>query len=194
MLQFITKHSEKYTYAQQAQMVIEGGCRWIQLHIDGASDVEIHNVANELIPICRDTDTFLVIEDHIDVVNELKVSGILIGKNGVSPAEAREKLGPHAIVGVAVDSAAEIISLKGKDIDYALLPPLSPDAIKPIVDEVRNAGVQIHIVASGDINLTNVAEVMATGVSGVAVSAPILKAELPADYTAQLVEKLGTKS
>lgn len=194
MLQFITHPSEKYSYANQAQMVIDGGCRWIELRIDGATDTDIHNAANELIPICRDTETFLVINGHIDVVDELKVSGIHLEKNDVSPAAAREKLGAHAIIGVSVETAADIIALKGKDIDYITLPPMTDDEIKAIVDEVRAAGVGIHIVATGNINSHNVNAVMATGVSGVAVGRAILDAELPGVYTAELVEKLGANA
>ena len=41
MLQFITHPSEKYSIAEEVQMAIEGGCRWIQLRMKDASDEEV---------------------------------------------------------------------------------------------------------------------------------------------------------
>ncbi len=34
MLQFITAQSDKYTLLQEVEMVIAGGCRWIELRMD----------------------------------------------------------------------------------------------------------------------------------------------------------------
>ena len=37
MLQFITNASDKYSIAEEVQMAIEGGCKWIQLRMKDAS-------------------------------------------------------------------------------------------------------------------------------------------------------------
>ncbi len=100
MLQFITHPSEKYSIAEEVQMAIEGGCRWIQLRMKDASDEEVRNVALEIIPMCQETDTFLIIDDRVELVNELRVSGVHLGKEDMDPMQAREILGPHAIIGV----------------------------------------------------------------------------------------------
>ncbi len=89
MLQFITHESDKYSIAEEVQMAIEGGCRWIQLRMKDATDEEVRNVALELIPMCRETDTFLIIDDRVAVVNDLKVSGVHLGKEDMDPMEAR---------------------------------------------------------------------------------------------------------
>ena len=123
MLQFITHPSEHYSIAEEAQMAIEGGCRWIQLRIKDASDDEVRQVAMEIIPMCRETETFLIIDDRVELVNELKVSGVHLGKNDMDPLEAREILGPHAIIGITANTAEDIIRYKGKDVDYVGLGP-----------------------------------------------------------------------
>ena len=104
-------------------MAIEGGCRWIQLRMKDATDEEVREVAMELIPMCRETDTFLIIDDRVSVVNDLKVSGVHLGKEDMDPIEARELLGPHAIIGVTANTAADILKYKGKDVDYVGLGP-----------------------------------------------------------------------
>lgn len=203
MLQFITHESDKYSIAEEVQMAIEGGCRWIQLRMKDATDEEVRNVALELIPMCQETDTFLIIDDRVSVVNDLKVSGVHLGKDDMDPLEARELLGPHAIIGVTANTAADIIKYKGKDVDYVglgpyrftttkknLAPQLGIEGYKSIVDEVRKAGVELPIVAIGGITLDDVSPVMSTGVNGLAVSGAIINASDPMLYTSQIMERL----
>lgn len=203
MLQFITHNSDKYSIAEEVQMAIEGGCRWIQLRMKGASDEEVMETAAQLIEMCRENNAFLIIDDRVNVVNELKVSGVHLGKEDMDPMEARELLGPDAIIGVTANTAADIIKYKGKDIDYIGLGPfrhtttkekLSPilglEGYREIVKDVREAGVEFPIVAIGGITLEDVEPLMKTGVNGIAVSGAIINAEDPMLYTSRIMEKL----
>lgn len=203
MLQFITHPSEHYSIAEEAQMAIEGGCRWIQLRIKDASDDEVRQVAMEIIPMCRETETFLIIDDRVELVNELKVSGVHLGKNDMDPIEAREILGPHAIIGITANTAEDIIRYKGKDVDYVGLGPfrhtttkknLSPvlgiEGYASVVSQVRQAGVELPIVAIGGITIDDIDAIMATGVNGIAVSGAIINAPDPVEYTNHIMQKL----
>ncbi len=203
MLQFITNESTKYSIAEEVQMAIEGGCRWIQLRMKDAADEEVRETALELIPMCKETDTFLIIDDRVDVVADLKVSGVHLGKEDMDPLQAREILGPHAIIGITANTAADIIKYKGKDIDYAgvgpfrftttkknLAPQLGLDGYRKIVEEVRQAGMDLPIVAIGGITLEDVDALRETGVNGIAMSGAIINAPDPMLYTSQVMEKL----
>ena len=198
MLQFITHPSNKYSIAEEVQMAIEGGCRWIQLRMKDASDSEVRNVAMELIPMCRETDTFLIIDDRVELVNELKVSGVHLGKNDMDPLEARELLGPHAIIGITANTADDILRYKGKDVDYVGLGPfrqkLSPilglEGYESIITQVREAGMDIPIVAIGGVTSDDIEPLLATGVNGIAMSGAIINATDPVDYTKKLMTKL----
>lgn len=203
MLQFITHPSEHYSIAEEAQMAIEGGCRWIQLRMKDASDDEVRQVAMEIIPMCRETDTFLIIDDRVELVNELKVSGVHLGKNDMDPLEAREILGPHAIIGITANTTEDIIRYKGKDVDYVGLGPfrhtttkknLSPvlgiEGYTSVISQVRQAGVELPIVAIGGITIDDIDAIMATGVNGIAVSGAIINAPDPVEYTNHIMQKL----
>lgn len=203
MLQFITNPSDRWSIAKEVQMAIEGGCRWIQLRMKDASDEEVRQTALELIPICRDHDTFLIIDDRVELVNELRVSGVHLGRNDMDPMEARELLGPHAIIGVTANTAEEIIKWKGKDVDYVglgpvhttttkknLAPVLGADGVKEIVDTVRQAGVELPIVAIGGLTIDDVDPLKAAGVNGIAVSGAIINAPDPMLYTMKIMERL----
>ncbi len=203
MLQFITHESDKYSIAEEVQMAIEGGCRWIQLRMKDATDEEVRNVALELIPMCRETDTFLIIDDRVAVVNDLKVSGVRLGKEDMDPMEARELLGPHAIIGVTANTADDIIKYKGKDLDYVglgpfkftttkknLAPQLGIDGYRDIVQKVRDAGIEIPIVAIGGITVDDIEPLMATGINGIAMSGAIINAPDPMLYTSSVMERI----
>ncbi|MDE5745443.1 MAG: thiamine phosphate synthase [Paramuribaculum sp.] len=203
MLQFITHHSNRFSIAEEVQMAIEGGCRWIQLRMKDASDEEIREVANEIIPLCKENDTFLIIDDRVELVNELRVSGVHLGKEDMDALEARELLGPHAIIGVTANTAEDIIRYKGKDVDYVGLGPvhftttkakLSPElgieGVKKVVDQVRAAGVELPIVAVGGITGKDIEPLLAAGVNGVAVSGAIINADDPVKYTSELIDRL----
>lgn len=203
MLQFITHPSDKYSIAEEVQMALEGGCRWIQLRMKDASDEEVRETALQLIEMCKEQDAFLVIDDRVDVVNDLKVSGVHLGKEDMDPLEARELLGPHAIIGITANTAADIIRYKGKDVDYVglgpfrhtetkkrLAPVLGLEGYRAIVKEVREAGVDLPIVAIGGITLDDVDDIMSTGVNGIAVSGAIINADDPVDYTSKIMKRL----
>lgn len=206
MLQFITDKSDKYSIAEEAQMAIEGGCRWIQLRMKDASDSEVREVAAELIPLCRENDTFLIIDDRVELVAELKVSGVHLGKNDMDPLEARELLGPHAIIGVTANTAEDIIKYKGKDLDYFgvgpfrftstksnLAPTLGIDGYRNIVEAVREAGVEFPLVAIGGITKEDIPALMDTGINGIAVSHAIIDAADPVQYTADMINMLNER-
>ena len=123
MLQYITNTDTKVPVAEQVRGVIAGGCRWVQIRMKDASDEEVRNVALEIIPMCQETDTFLIIDDRVELVNELKVSGVHLGKEDMDPLQARELLGPNAIIGVTANTADDILRFKGKDIDYVGVGP-----------------------------------------------------------------------
>lgn len=204
MLQFITHPSGRYTIPEEVQMAIEGGCKWIQLRMKDATYDEMKSTALEIIPICRENDIILVIDDNVELVNELRVHGVHLGKNDMDPRKAREILGPHAIIGVTANTADDILSFRGIDVDYVgvgpfrhtttkknLAPVIGLDGYKDIVAKVTAAGNKLPLVAIGGITLEDVTGIMATGVQGIAVSGSIINAPDPVRYTTQLLNALN---
>lgn len=203
MLQFITHESDRYSIVEEAQMAIEGGCRWIQLRMKDATDEEVRNVALEIIPMCRESDTFLIIDDRVNLVNDLKVSGVHLGKDDMDPLEARELLGPHAIIGITANTADDLLKYKGKDIDYAgvgpfrftttkktLAPQLGLDGYREIVSQLKASGITLPIVAIGGITIDDIDPLLQTGVNGIAMSGAIINADDPVLYTADVMKRL----
>lgn len=194
MLQFITSKSDKYSIAEEAQMVIEGGCQWIQVSNSLPEGTTLKETLQELKPVCEENEVFLVVDSDVELAQELRIHGVHLKKSDMKPAEARELLGPHAVIGVDADSAADIIALKGLDIDYAVVDYndcSSSEAIRKIIDEVRSAGVEIHIVAKGIIPLSELPLLRQAGVNGFALSQQIVGAADPVAATAEILNALA---
>ena len=184
-------------------MAIEGGCRWIQLSRHSMEDDVEALKANalELIPVCKESDAFLVIEDDVDMVNDLKVHGVVLRDSSrTSVLDARERLGAHAVIGVWASSVDAILDLKGVDVDYVLvnadthMDGLPEDTIAARFQYLRNrmneVGVDMHLVAYGDFTTEAMPELLAAGCAGVAVSGAIARAENPVEATSALLSAL----
>ncbi|MDE6860155.1 MAG: thiamine phosphate synthase [Duncaniella sp.] len=203
MLQFITHPSNRYSIPEEVQMVLEGGCKWVQLRMKDASDEEFRETALEIIPLCKENEAFLVFDDRVELAIELSVHGVHLGKNDMPPMEARETMGAAAIIGCTANTAEDIMKFKGLDVDYVGLGPfrhtttksnLSPiiglEGYRNIVRTVREADIELPIVAIGGITIDDIEPLMGTGVNGVAMSGAIINADDPVDYTRRVLEKL----
>lgn len=207
MLQFITHPSDRYTIAEEVQMVLEGGCRWIQLRLKDATDEEFRQTALEIIPMCKEHEAFLVFDDRVELAMEMSVHGVHLGKFDMNPLVARETMGAEAIIGCTANTATDIKAFKGKDVDYIGLGPfrytttkskLSPvlglEGYADIIREIRAAEIELPVVAIGGITLDDIDDIMAIGINGVAMSGAIINAPDPVDYTRAVLAKLyGSK-
>ena len=202
---FITHPSDRYSIAEEVQMALEGGCKWIQLRMKDASDEEFRQTALEIIPLCKENEAFLVFDDRVELAMEMGVHGVHLGKNDMDPLQAREIMGAEAIIGVTANTADDIVRLKGWDVDYVGLGPyrytttkknLSPllvtDGYRDVVNKVREADVLLPIVAIGGISIEDIPAIMSTGVNGIAVSGSIINAPDPVDYTRRILSALNS--
>lgn len=192
MLQFIASVNDKYSVAELAQMAIEGGCHWVELDLPGASDDFVRSTTLELKDLCLETGTFLTIVDRPEVARETGLHGVqLRGARAAEAAAVREQLGAEAIIGIEVTRAEDILKVQNLDIDYATLPAgLTAAQVEAIVKTVREAEVNLPIVARGEFTSDEAIEMMVAGASGVAVGSSIADAPDPVEAVTLLIEAL----
>lgn len=128
MLQFITHKNDRYGYVEGAIEALAGGCKWIQLRMKEATADELREAVKILKPACAEKEAILVIDDHVELVAELDVDGVHLGKNDMPPAEARRLLGEKYIIGATANTIEDIRALAVQDVDYIVRPlPLYRD-------------------------------------------------------------------
>lgn len=201
MLQFITSRRDKRSISEQAEQAILGGCRWIQI-ADLSADANLDerkNTVEQLIPLCKEHEAFLILENDVDLVEEMKVHGVLLNDNSrTNVMTVRERLGAEAVIGVVASTLPEIMALKGLDLDYITIK--SPETLTADVDILKyysdlisalhTHGVDFHFVAFEDINAKLLPKLIEAGCAGVAVSKLISDTDNPAEATSALLQML----
>lgn len=193
MLMFITVPSERYSIAEEVQMALEGGCRWIQLRLDNATDEEFRQTAQEVIPMCQEHEAFLVFDGHAELAMEMSVHGVNLAKGQMNPLQAREMMGAEAIIGITATNAADVLNVRTWDVDYAEVTPfatLGAEGCDAIVKKVREADMLLPLVAVGGVTVDDIPAIMETGINGVAVGKAIVSAADPVEYVRSLLAAL----
>ena len=198
-LQFISHPGADGSVTDGVRRVLEGGCRWVQLrHKDADSDTLRAEGA-----VCRDLCTrygaTFIIDDHVELVNELRADGVHLGKNDMPVAEARRLLGPSVIIGATANTFDDIARAVADGADYIGLGPfrftstkanLSPvlglEGYADILGRCRAEGITVPVVAIGGINDADIPSILATGAAGIAISSSILRAQSAAAKTRAL--------
>ena len=191
-VQFISHFTERYSYLDSVELALRGGCKWVQLRMKGAGYDELRGVAMVAQRMCREAGAVFVIDDNVELVREIGADGVHLGKMDMGVDVARSILGEGAIIGGTANSFEDVVGLCAKGVDYigcgpfrftttksGLAPVLGLDGYRGIVERMRGAGIGIPMVAIGGIALGDIGEIMATGVSGIALSGSVLRAEDP---------------
>ena len=195
MLQFVTNPKAARSVEDQVRGVIEGGCRWVEINMPDASDQEIENVVNAIMPVCIETETFLLLSGRAELAKRLNIGGVRLYKHDILPSQARVLLGAGAVIGVTANTIEEVESVKALDIDYIALGPIHGkederigfDGVSKIVEQMHAKEIEIASVAFGGINRDNILEALNTRVNGIVVSDALAYADDIAKATAELI-------
>lgn len=192
MLQFIAQPYDKYSIPEQTQMAIEAGCQWVRLRVKDIPDHELRELASELVPLCKESGTILTIEDRLEMAKELGIHGVHLRHASVTPAQAREMLGPEAIIGVQTADAAAAEALRGLDIDYAAFPPeTSLEAVTLCASRLQSIGMALPLVAEGEFGPIAARRAIDMGAAGVAVGKSALEADDPVAAISAIISSLA---
>ena len=199
-LQFITHFTEKYSYYDSARMALEGGCRWIQLRMKDASPEEVEQEALRVQALCRTYHATFIIDDHVELVKKLHADGVHLGKHDMPVAEAHQLLGNGFIIGGTANTFDDVKMHYEAGADYIgcgpfrftttkknLSPILGLEGYRRIVSQMKEAGINLPIVAIGGITREDIPAILQTGVTGVALSGTILRADNPTEETRRIL-------
>ena len=192
MVQFISHYSERYSYLDSIQLALEGGCRWIQLRMKDATDDEVRPIAVEAQKLCRAYGAKFIIDDRVALVRELGADGVHLGKNDMPIREARQILGPDFIIGGTANTFEDAKAHYEASADYIgcgpfrftttkqkLAPVLGLDGYRQIIRKLRAANITIPVVAIGGITKDDIPAILQTGITGIALSGTVLRADDP---------------
>lgn len=199
-LQFITHFTERFSYFDSAYMALEGGCRWIQLRMKEASADELEQEALHIQHLCKRYNATFIIDDHVELVRKIHADGVHLGKNDMPIAEARDILGKGYIIGGTANTFEDVLAHYKAGADYIgcgpfrftttkknLSPILGLEGYRHIVSRMKEENIRIPIVAIGGITYDDIPAIMKTGVTGIALSGTILRADDPVAETRRIM-------
>jgi thiamine-phosphate pyrophosphorylase len=191
------------TSPQQAEQACKGGADWVQLRIKNKPYEAWKSLALATQKVCKQYGAKLIINDNVLLAKEINADGIHLGKEDMSPVEARTLVGKAMIIGGTANTTADIQRLSEAKVDYIGLGPfrftatkdnLSPilglEGYQNIIRYCHLAEIHLPIIAIGGITLADVTTLLNTGIHGVAISSAISQAEDIATATKQFTNLL----
>jgi thiamine-phosphate pyrophosphorylase len=201
-LHFISGQTAACSHPESIALACEAGVRWVQLRVKDQSEEAVFLQAAEAKYICRQYGAKLVINDYPAIAKAIGADGVHLGKEDMPVAEARKIVG-NMVIGATANTFDDILAHARSGADYVGLGPfrftntkkkLSPllglEGYKNILAQCRLNGLQLPIIAIGGIELEDVAEILQTGVHGVAVSSLIARAENRQEVVENIHQKL----
>lgn len=193
-VQFITHYTNQYQYLDSARLTLEGGCRWIQLRMKETPIDTLKTIALEVQAMCRQYDAAFLIDDHVELVKDIHADGVHLGKNDMPIAEARQYLGEEFIIGGTANTFEDVQAHALDGADYIgcgpfrytttkknLSPVLGLEGYAHIIQLMKEAGINLPMVAIGGIKNEDIPSILKTGITGIALSGSILRAENPVE-------------
>ena len=201
MVQFITHFTEQYSYLDSVRIALDGGCRWVQLRMKEADEEHLYSIALQAQQMCREYSATFIIDDHVEMVKKIKADGVHLGKLDMSIAEARKILGDDYIIGGTANTFEDVKAHYEAGADYIgcgpfrytttksnLSPILGLEGYRLIVCQMKEAGIHLPIVAIGGITKEDIPSLMETGITGIALSGSILRAEHPIEEMKKIIK------
>lgn len=177
------------TDRQQAQKplveIIEaalvGGCRWVSLREKDLTSPERLALVREVLPIVRRFGGTLLV--HEDVHTAKLMDGVHLPA-GADVANARERLGGKALIGLSCHTLDDVARARGAD--YVTLGPFGQTQSKPgymptmgpdAMEKAATLGAPV--LALGGVDETNVRELRRAGAAGFAMMGGVMRSEDP---------------
>lgn len=164
------------------KIAIENGVTTVQLRSEQElSGKDWYHAAMQLKHLLKDTPVPLLINDHVDIALAIDADGVHIGQRDLPVAVTRQLIGANKWLGFSVSNQQQLDAVEWKLVDYLGIGPIFPTSTKK--DAASAIGTaqlaelvklkQCPAVAIGGIGLSNVSEVIKTGIEGVAVVSAI---------------------
>ncbi|WDG10997.1 thiamine phosphate synthase [Vibrio campbellii] len=175
------------TLKRVVRKAVEGGVTMVQVrekHGDVRAFIERAQAVKDIL---KDTDVPLIINDRVDVALAVDADGVHLGQSDMPANIARELIGPNKILGLSIENEEQLAEADSLPIDYIGLSAIFATPTKTNtkkhwgIDGLKMAleTTSLPIVAIGGINESNIPQLSATGVHGLALVSAICHADDP---------------
>jgi thiamine-phosphate pyrophosphorylase len=172
---------------------LTGGADIVQLREKELGRAEIERAAGTFRRIADTFSALFILNDDPELARACDADGVHVGQDDVGAEQAREVLGPDAIVGLSTHSEEQIAASAERPVDYISVGPIWETPTKegrPAVglDLIRHAAAQAPhpFFAIGGIDTGNAEEVVEAGAERLCAVRAIRDAADPAATATEL--------
>jgi len=206
-LHFITNQWSTIPIKNQVASFLSAGGKWVQLRLKDLTDTEINDIAIMVQDLCKTHGATFIINDRVDLALQTNADGVHLGKEDLSPTEARKLLGNGKIIGTTANSRGDLERALSLPVDYIglgpyrftttkqkLAAPMGHDGFSQHAKWMQQQVNPLPMVGIGGIRPDDIGVICASGLHGVALSSCISHAQNGADITQQLIQALKNNS
>ncbi len=162
---------------RKVRKALAGGARIVQYRNKSANAALRREQGAALLALCREARIPFVINDDLDLARAIRADGLHLGRDDVSIAAARAKLGKDRLLGVSCYDRLELaLAAREAGADYVAFGSAFPSVTKPLATRAplslyreAKARLGFPVVAIGGITIKNARTVIEAGADAVAV-------------------------
>ena len=179
-LHYISQGNSPKEHLENIQKACSAGAELVQLKVPAISEKKYLKLALEAREITSHFQTRLILSNHFKIAKEVKADGVHLEDIDFCATTALEHLYTWQIVGATANTLQDCNTLISKKVDYITLSPFKNKEAKEnstkdlglngfslIVEALKT---ETPIIGAGGITTDDVADILETGVSGIAVS------------------------
>jgi thiamine-phosphate pyrophosphorylase len=188
--------------ADRAVAAVDAGVRWVHLRDHDAAPEAFLDAARTLVSRLRDAAeaVTVTVNGRADVATELDL-GLHVGWRGPTVPEARDVLGPEALIGYSAHEHVEAEGDRTQGVDYYFFSPVFPTSSKPDqpptgIGPLRafcQTAAPTPVLALGGITPERVSVCQSAGAQGVAVLSGIMEVDTPGAAARAYLRALNEK-
>jgi thiamine-phosphate pyrophosphorylase len=193
--------TERAVLPDLARAAVAGGATLLQYRDKEADTRTLVDIARRIRGALGDRKVPFLVNDRVDVALAADADGVHVGQDDMAAEDARDVLGPSAIVGVSVTRDEHADALADAPIDYACVgavfatmskqdakAPIGLPGLARLAERVRGLRPGLPIGAISGIDIANASDAIAAGADGVAVISAVSGASDPREATRRLRE------
>ena len=174
----------RQTLLEQLEAALQGGVTLVQLREKDLDPAAFLAEALEVKALCRRYHVPLILNDQVDLALACGADGVHVGQEDTGLTEARNLLGPNALLGGSAHTVEEALAAQAAGADYlgcgAVFGSGTKHNVSQMPLETLTAicqAVDIPVVAIGGVSLDSLPLLAGTGIAGVAVISGLFAAE-----------------
>lgn len=183
-LHYISQGNSVKEHLDHIQKACTAGAELVQLDVKNVSEKKFLKLAVAAREITSPYQTRLIISHHYKIAKEVKADGVYLWQSDSCPTIVRKYLHTWQLIGAAANNLQECETLIAKEVDYICLKPFR-STIKDNLYTVLGLNgytaitealdTKTPILGAGGITTEDVAAILETGISGIAVSGAITR-------------------